>query len=126
MLVYGPNKTSSLSSIEAWLKPTASLAVRGEKLGRDPQIGQSACWRCSREFLFLGSSGIHPNLSLTCERLLYTDYVRYIWPGTIRGPSMENVWCVGRVFPYRVYINLNRHNSWICVPLVCGSHHVLT
>jgi hypothetical protein len=82
MLVYGPNKASSLSSIEAWLKPTASLAVRGEKLGRDPQIGQSACWRCSREFLFLGSSGIHPNLSLTCERLLYTDYVRYIWPGS--------------------------------------------
>jgi hypothetical protein len=35
MLVYGPNKPSSLLSIEAWLKPTASLAVRGEKLGGD-------------------------------------------------------------------------------------------
>jgi hypothetical protein len=29
MLVYEPSKPSSLSSIEVWLKPTASLAVRG-------------------------------------------------------------------------------------------------
>jgi hypothetical protein len=36
MLVYEPNKASSLSSTEAWLKPTASLATKGEKLGGDP------------------------------------------------------------------------------------------
>jgi hypothetical protein len=32
------------------------MVVRGEKLDGDPQIGQSACWGYSREFLFLGSS----------------------------------------------------------------------
>jgi hypothetical protein len=76
MLVYGLSKPSSLSSTEAWLKPTASLAVRGEKLGGDPQIGQSTYWRCSGESLFLGSSGIRPNLSVTHERLLYVDHMR--------------------------------------------------
>jgi hypothetical protein len=45
MLVYGPSKPSSMSSAEACLKPTASLAVRGEKLGGDTQIGH----RCARD-----------------------------------------------------------------------------
>jgi hypothetical protein len=35
--------------------------------------------------LFLRSSGIHPNLSMTCERLLYVDHMRYVWSRTIRG-----------------------------------------
>jgi hypothetical protein len=34
------------------------------------------------------------------------------------------VWRVGRVFPCRVYIDLNRRDSRIWVSLVCGSHHV--
>jgi hypothetical protein len=29
--------------MEAWLKPIASLAVKGEELDGDPQIDQSAC-----------------------------------------------------------------------------------
>jgi hypothetical protein len=36
MLVYGPSKPSSLSSIESWLKLTASLAVRGRETGWGP------------------------------------------------------------------------------------------
>jgi hypothetical protein len=78
MLVYVPNKLSSLSSTEAWLKPTVSLVVRGEKLGGDPQISQLAYWRCSQESLFLRSSEIHLNLSVTYERLLYMEHVRYV------------------------------------------------
>jgi hypothetical protein len=35
-LAPGTSLQSSLSSTKAWLKPTASLAVRGEKLGGDP------------------------------------------------------------------------------------------
>jgi hypothetical protein len=35
ILVYGSNNPISLSSTEAWLKPTASLTMRGEKLGGD-------------------------------------------------------------------------------------------
>jgi hypothetical protein len=38
--VYGPSKPSSLSSTDAWLKPTASLAGLGEKLRRVPQTTQ--------------------------------------------------------------------------------------
>jgi hypothetical protein len=40
-----PSKPSSLSSTETWLKPTALLVGSGEKLGMDPHIGQSACYR---------------------------------------------------------------------------------
>jgi hypothetical protein len=49
--------------------------------------------------LFLRSSGIHPNLLVSHERLLYMDHVRYVWSSVICGLSMESVWCVGRVFP---------------------------
>jgi hypothetical protein len=41
--------------------------------------------------LFLGSSGIHPNLSATHERLLCVDHVRYVWSRAIHGPSVESV-----------------------------------
>jgi hypothetical protein len=72
MLLYGSSKPSSLSLTEA------SLAVRGEKLGRDPQIGQLVRWECSQESLFLRSSKIHSNLLVTHEKLLYADYVTYV------------------------------------------------
>jgi hypothetical protein len=58
------------------------------------------------------------------ERLLCVYRVRYIWSGTIYGLSMGCVWCVGRIFPYRVYIDSNRRDSQIWVSLVCSSHHV--
>jgi hypothetical protein len=57
--------------------------------------------------LFLRSSGIHQNLSVTHERLLFVDHVRYVWLRGIRGPSVESVWCVGQVFSCRVYIDSN-------------------
>jgi hypothetical protein len=91
MLVYGASKPSSMSSTEAWRKPTASLAMRGEKLGGDPHISQVACLGCSQESLFLRSSGIYLNLLTAHEWLLYTDYVTYVWLGTIRRPSVESV-----------------------------------
>jgi hypothetical protein len=36
-----------------------------------------------------------------------------VWSGTIRESSVESMWCVDRVFPYRVYINLNHRDSQI-------------
>jgi hypothetical protein len=54
MLVYGYCKPSIQSSIEAWLFPTASLAVVGEKLGTNPWIGQPSCYGLCREPFFLG------------------------------------------------------------------------
>jgi hypothetical protein len=35
--------------------PTALIAVSGEKLGTDPQIGQSTCCGLCREPFFLGA-----------------------------------------------------------------------
>jgi hypothetical protein len=113
MLVYGSNKPSSMSSIEAWNKPTASLAVRGEKLGGDPHVGQPVCWECSQEFLFLESIEIHTNLSATRERLLDVDRMRYVWSRAICELSIENMWRVGWVFPCRVYIDSNCRDSRI-------------
>jgi hypothetical protein len=51
ILVYGPSKPNSLSSTEAWLKPTASLVGLGEKLGVDSWIGQlTCCGLCQESF----------------------------------------------------------------------------
>jgi hypothetical protein len=55
----------------------------GEKLDGDQEIGQPTCLNCSREFLFLESSEIHLNLSVTHERLLCVDPMRYVWSRTI-------------------------------------------
>jgi hypothetical protein len=63
--------------------------------------------------LFLRSNRIHPNLSMTREIMICVDHVRYVWFGTIRGLSVGCVWCVGRIFPYRVYIHSNRCDSQI-------------
>jgi hypothetical protein len=41
------------------------------------------------------------------------DHMRYVWSSTIRRLSMEGVWHVGRVFPYRVYVDSNHRDSWI-------------
>jgi hypothetical protein len=51
-------------------------------------------WIVSRA-LFLGSGGIHSNLSVTHERLVYVDHVRYVWSMCIHRLSVENVWRVG-------------------------------
>jgi hypothetical protein len=69
----------------------------GEKLDGDLQIGQPTGWGCSLKFFFLRSSEIHPNLSITHERLLCVDRVRYIWSGIIRGLSVGCTLLVGRV-----------------------------
>jgi hypothetical protein len=62
---------------------------------------------------------IHPTLLMTRERLLYVDYIRYVWSRTIRGPSMKSVWRVDWVFPCMVYINSNRRDSriWVIIYL---------
>jgi hypothetical protein len=61
--------------------------------------------------LFLGSSGIRPNLSMSHEGLLYVDHVRYVWSCAICRLSLGSVWHIGRVFPYRVYIDSNHRDS---------------
>jgi hypothetical protein len=63
--------------------------------------------------LFLGSSGIHPNLSVARERLLYVDHVRYVWSMAIRGLSVESVLRGAWVFLYRVYFDSNHRDSRI-------------
>jgi hypothetical protein len=124
MLVYGPSKPSSRLSIEAWVFPTTSLAIVREKLGTDLRIGQpSYCGLCREPFCSGGSGSVQICWRL-CERLLYVDHVRYVWSRAIRGLSVESMWHVGRVFPCRVYIDSNHHDSQIWVLLVCGSHHI--
>jgi hypothetical protein len=63
--------------------------------------------------LFLRSSGIRPNRSVSQKMLLYVDHMRYVWYLTIREKSVESMWRVGRVFPCRLYIDLNRRDSRI-------------
>jgi hypothetical protein len=125
MLVYGSSKPSSLLLTVVWLSPLLLWLWGREKLDGDPQIGQLMCWRCSQEFLFLGSSDSVQLYWQLRKRFLYMDRVRYVWSRAIRGLSVENMWHVGRVFPCRVYIDSNYRDSKILVPLVRGSLHIV-
>jgi hypothetical protein len=78
---------------------------------------------CLRSSRLLPGVGVYFDLVGTSEKLpTWTTWD--VWSGTLRGSSMESMWHVDRVFSYRVYIDLNRHDSQIWVSLVCGSHHV--
>jgi hypothetical protein len=92
--------------------PTASLVGSGEKLGTDLWFSQPTCCGLCQEPFFSGAVALL-NYVGDWETLLYVDHVRYVWSWTIRGSSVRSVWRVGRVFPCRVYINLDRHDSWI-------------
>jgi hypothetical protein len=96
MWQVGTSKPSSLPSTDAWLKPTALMAVLGEKLRWVPWATQPG-WEVESEALFLESSSIHPMLLMTRKMLLYADHVRDVWSRAIRGPSMRCVWHVDRV-----------------------------
>jgi hypothetical protein len=52
---YGPDKPSSLPSIEGDFTPTTSMAVLGDKLGTNPWIGQPMCCGLGREPFFSGA-----------------------------------------------------------------------
>jgi hypothetical protein len=115
MLVYGPNKLSSLPSTEGGFTSTASMVASGRETRYGP-VDRSAVvlWIVSGA-LFLRNSGSVHHCWWLRERLLYTVRVRYIWSTAIHGPSVEILWRVGRVFPYRVYIDSNHRDSQIWV-----------
>jgi hypothetical protein len=113
--VYGPSKPSSWSPIGAWLTSTGSLVGSGRETRYGPACRSAGVLWIMSGVLFLGSSGIRPNLSASHKRLLYVDHVRYVWSWTILGLSTESMWHVGQVFPCRVYIDSNRRDSRILV-----------
>jgi hypothetical protein len=53
------------------------MAIMGEKLGGDPQIGQPACYRLGWESFFSGAA-IRPTLLGQCERLSCTTYHEHV------------------------------------------------
>jgi hypothetical protein len=74
---YEPSKSSSLSSIEAWLKPTASLVGLGEKLGIDPRIGQPTCRGLCHGLFFLRVVGYSQKIAMHWPR-----EIRMVWDHT--------------------------------------------
>jgi hypothetical protein len=52
---YVPGNPSSLSSTEGGFTVTASMAILGEKLGTDLQIGQLTCFGLCQGPFFLGA-----------------------------------------------------------------------
>jgi hypothetical protein len=81
---YGPDKPSHLLSTDAWLKPTASMVVLGEKLRRVSWATQSG-WEVESGALFLRSSSIRPTLSVTRKRLPRTETARGKRTSGLRG-----------------------------------------
>jgi hypothetical protein len=113
--VYGSSKPSSLLSTDIWFCPHCFIGWLRRETGYGP-IDQSASvlWIVSGA-LFLGSSDPAQLCWWLREMLLHMEHVRYVWSWTIRGLSMGSVWRIGRVFPYRVYIDSNRRDSRIWV-----------
>jgi hypothetical protein len=72
-------------------------------------MGGSVYLRLLRLLLSVGACFV---LVGTSERLP-TWTTGDVWSGTICESSVESVWRVDRVFPYRVYINSNRRDSRI-------------
>jgi hypothetical protein len=101
----------SLSTTNAWLYPGCLNGCEGggEKLGRDPQIGQSMCWD------IVGSPFLSGAVDLfnTVDDSTKGCHVRGLLIGSICGLAREAyVSCVSG-FPYRVYIDSNRCDSQI-------------
>jgi hypothetical protein len=110
-LVTCHQQMHGLSALSQWLCWERNWAGSREPL--------SQVERWSQEY-FSWEQCIHPTLLMTHERLLYVDHVRYVWLRAIRGPSVKNVWHVGWVFLYIVYIDSNRCDSqiWVTACLV--------
>jgi hypothetical protein len=93
--------------------PPASLAGSGEKLGLDLSIGQSACCGLCREPFF---SGAVRSIQI-CRRLVKGCHIRGPPTGSVRRTYVDwrekDTCCVGRVFPYRMYIDSNHRDSQI-------------
>jgi hypothetical protein len=111
---YGPGKPSSRLSTEAWLSPLL-FGCCGREAGYAPTDQMTVVLWIVPGALLLWCSGSVQIYWWLYERLLYVDHVRYVWSGTIRGLSMKSVWCVGRIFTCRVYIDSNHRDSRIWV-----------
>jgi hypothetical protein len=104
-LVFGHREELGLRLLLHWLARERNwVRTRGS-------VGQRAV-----DFVgspFFRSSEIRPNLSASQGGFLYVDHMRYVWSWAIHELSVKSVWRVGRVFPNRVYIDLNHRDSWI-------------
>jgi hypothetical protein len=112
---YGSSKPSSRLVTEAWLFPTISLAVVGEKLGTDPWISQLAYCGLCREPFFSGAMDLFKSVD-DCTK---GCHVRGLSVGSVHQAYVDwrgkHTCRVGRVFPCRVYIALNHRDSHIWV-----------
>jgi hypothetical protein len=122
---HGPDKPSSQLSTEGLICPHCFNGWIGRETGYGPTDRLAVVLWIGSGALFLRSSDPAQFYWRLHERLLYVDYARYAWSRVIREPSMESVWHVGWVFPCRVYIDLNHHDSQIWVSLVHGRLHVV-
>jgi hypothetical protein len=87
------------------------MAGSGEKLGMDTRIGQPTRWGLCEETFFSGAVA----LSITVEDFAKGCHVRGLPTGSVRRVYMDwhgkHTCHLGRVFPCRVYIDSNRHDS---------------
>jgi hypothetical protein len=102
------------SSTDVWFKLTASMVMLGEKLRRVPWTAQSG-WEVESWVLFLGSS---ESIQL-CWVDVKCCHIRGSPAGSVCVAYVDwhvkHTCHVDQVFPCRVYIDSNRHDSQIRV-----------
>jgi hypothetical protein len=86
--VYGPIKPSGRLLTEAWLFPTVSLAVVGERLGTDSWIGQPTCCGMCRELFFMGAVDLFKSV----DDCVKGCYMWTTWDMYGRGSYADRAW----------------------------------
>jgi hypothetical protein len=115
---YVPSKLTS--STDDWLSLLLKWLCWKRNWVADLRINQTVCWRLCREPFFSGVVGSVQlcRVSVKCCHIwgyLQKAYIDWHRKRTCR---------VYQIFPCKVYINLNRHDSQIWVSFVCGCQHV--
>jgi hypothetical protein len=113
------------SSIDAWLNPTASMVVLGEKLEQVPRATQPG-WEVESGALFLGSSSIRPTLLGQRQRLPCTGTARRKRTSGVHGLAREvYVSCVSGFSLQGVHRFESPWLSDMSNRLACGRQHVV-
>jgi hypothetical protein len=129
---YGPGNPSSMLSIEGGFTPTASMTGSREKLGTDPQIGQSSCCGLCWEPFFFGAVA----LSIAVDDCMKGYCIWTTWDTYGRGPYVERAWKACGVFEIptsssmslsilQENLGVSQSNSFKALEIPIKSHRIL-
>jgi hypothetical protein len=116
----------SLLQIDAWLFPTTSMVVVGEKLGTNPRIDQPSCYRLGQKPFFLRAMDLFNSIDDLWKVATYGDCPHEAYECR----TWVVVWSVRVVcirFPCRMFTDSNHRDFqiWVTAWLVVVSTQLI-